>query len=60
MNLLGWITRILVIVGALNWGLTAFGLNVVEAILGAGTAANVVYWLVGLAGIWEIVVLFKN
>jgi len=33
MNLLGWITRILVIVGALNWGLTAFGWNVVEAIM---------------------------
>lgn len=48
----------LVIVGALNWGLHAFGLNLVDALdnslsdyLGAGNLAKVVYVLVAVAGV---------
>ena len=51
---------ILVIVGALNWGLVGLGAlmggqnwNVVWMLLGSWpTVLNVVYVLVGLAGLW--------
>jgi uncharacterized membrane protein YuzA (DUF378 family) len=43
---------VLVILGALNWGIVGlFDTNVVEEILGSGTAADVVYVIVGLAGL---------
>lgn len=60
MNTLSWITRILVVVGALNWGLVAMGWNLVEAIFGTGTFATVIYGLVGLSGLWELIALFKK
>jgi uncharacterized membrane protein YuzA (DUF378 family) len=42
----------LVILGALNWGIVGlFDTNVVEEILGSGTAADVAYVIVGLAGL---------
>ena len=43
----------LVIVGAINWGLVGlFGLDLVAKIFGAGTmTAKIVYILVGLAGL---------
>ena len=42
----------LVVIGALNWGIVGlFDTNVVEEILGTGTAADVVYVIVGLAGL---------
>jgi uncharacterized membrane protein YuzA (DUF378 family) len=42
----------LVLIGALNWGIVGlFDTNVVEEILGTGTAADVVYVIVGLAGL---------
>lgn len=57
---LDWVARILVIVGALNWGLAIWDLNLVTAIFSAGTIlTQIVYALVGLAGIWELIKLFK-
>ena len=45
-----WLT--LVLLGALNWALVAlFDFNVVEEILGTGTAADVVYVIVGFAAV---------
>ena len=42
----------LVLLGALNWALVAlFDFNVVEEILGTGTAADVVYVIVGFAAL---------
>ena len=42
----------LVLLGALNWALVAlFDFNVVEEIVGTGTAADVVYVIVGLAAV---------
>ena len=42
----------LVVLGALNWGIVGlFDTNVVEEILGSGTAADVAYVIVGLAGL---------
>lgn len=59
MNYVNWAAWILVVVGALNWGL--FGVanyNVVSTIFGTGTLTSVVYDLVGLSGVWLIVQKF--
>ena len=49
------IAFILLVIGGLNWLLVAFGWNLVAAIFGAGTVAQVIYVLVGLAAIFELV-----
>ncbi len=56
------ISYILVIVGALNWGLVAIGgflgtnLNVVNLLLGSWPMVEwIVYLLVGLAGVYMLV-----
>ncbi|MGL4740246.1 MAG: DUF378 domain-containing protein [Sarcina sp.] len=55
MKVLDTILLILVIVGALNWGLIGlFGFNLVEAIFGIGIISGIIYILVGLAGIYSI------
>jgi len=42
----------LVLIGALNWGLVGlFDVNLVEEIFGTGTVADVVYVIVGIAGL---------
>jgi hypothetical protein len=59
-----YVARILVIVGALNWGLVAIAeYDLVAELFGLGfgetsTATRVIYGLVGLAGLWELVRLF--
>ena len=56
MNKLHSVAFILLIVGGLNWGLTALGWNVVEMLLGSWpVVVQIVYILVGLAAISEIV-----
>ncbi|MDQ5971343.1 MAG: hypothetical protein QG566_289 [Patescibacteria group bacterium] len=51
-TMLNKIAFILVIVGALNWGLTAFGYNLVDMIFGVGsTIAMVVYVLVAISAL---------
>lgn len=54
------ISLILVIVGALNWGVVGiFNWNLVEAIFGGYNAGSiVVYVLVCLAGLWLIISSF--
>ena len=60
-SLIDWIAYILVIIGALNWGLVGVGVgNLVEIILGTGTLSTIVYLLVGLAGLWTIYIVSKN
>lgn len=53
MQALHKVAFILLVIGGLNWLLTAFGWNVV-AYLG-DTIATVVYVLVGLSAIYEVV-----
>lgn len=55
------ITGILVIIGALNWGLVgALQLNLVDQIFGAGSGlSRAIYVLVGLAGIVKLISCFK-
>jgi len=61
LNVLDWIALILVVVGALNWGLVGFfGWNLVSAIFGDMSAlSRVVYALVGLAAIYTVFILPK-
>jgi len=51
-----WVAIVLVIIGAINWGLIgAFSeFNLVEKILGVNAVTTIVYILVGLAGLWMI------
>ena len=50
-----YVAWILVVVGALNWLLVAFGWNLVDAIFGGGsTLSKIVYILVGISGLWLI------
>ncbi len=55
MRVINWIALILVIIGALNWGMVGFfGIDVIGRIFG-GThtgLARTLYALVGLAGLW--------
>ncbi len=53
MKSLHMVTWILLVVGGLNWGLTAFGYNVV-GLLGS-SLSMIIYVLVGLSAIFEIV-----
>lgn len=53
MKSIQMIAVLLVVIGAINWGLVGLlGLNIVEAILGAGSMlAKIVYILVGVSGL---------
>lgn len=66
-NILGTIVCILVIIGALNWGLVGVGYlysgqewNLVQMLLGKGQLEAVIYVLVGLAGIYKLVMCSKG
>lgn len=58
---LTWITMILVIIGALNWGLVGFFQFDLVATLFGGMSmiSRVVYSLVGLSGVLVAIRLFK-
>jgi len=62
MNILGWVAYILVLVGALNWGLVgAFNFNLVAFIFGATSLlSKVVYILVGLSAIYKAYLSFTK
>lgn len=53
---LDWFAQVLVLLGALNWGLVgAFRLDLVQTILGTSPAlVQLVYILVGLAGLYML------
>jgi uncharacterized membrane protein YuzA (DUF378 family) len=54
---------VLVIVGALNWGLIGFmGFDLVATIFGGQNTilSRAVYSLVGLAGLWSISLLMRD
>ena len=54
---------IILIIGALNWGLIGlFQFDVVASLFGgmSGIVARIIYTLVGLAGIWGISLLFRR
>jgi uncharacterized protein len=61
MRVLTIISLLLVVIGALNWGLVGFfGFNLITAIFGMSSVlGRLVYALVGLAGIFGIFILGK-
>lgn len=53
MKMLHMVAFVLVIVGALNWGLVGlFGLNLVTMIFGMGGLENLIYILVGASAVY--------
>jgi hypothetical protein len=51
----------LVVVGALNWGLVGlFEFNLVEEIFGTGTVTDVIYVIVGIAGLMMVPKLLEE
>lgn len=55
MGSLDWIAWLLVVIGALNWGLVGLSnLNVVELLFGVGALTQVTYILVGLSGLYML------
>ena len=62
MKIIDTIALILVIIGAINWGLIGFfNFNLVEALFGTMSAlSKIVYILVGISGLWSIKQLFSH
>jgi len=60
MKALHSVAFVLVIVGALNWLLEAIGWNLVEAILGSGSLAKIVYIVVGLSAVYLVLTHKKS
>lgn len=62
MKVLDIVALILVIVGAINWGLIGlFNFNLVDTIFGAmSIVSRIIYTLVGIAGLYSIKFLFNR
>ncbi len=61
MKTLDWVAIVLLVIGGLNWGLVAFGYNLVEMLLGSiPLLMKTVYGLVGLSAIYSIFSLAKQ
>ncbi len=62
MQLLKKIALVLIIIGAINWGLIGlFEFNLVETLFGIDTIlTKIVYILVGISGIIDITLLFDD
>jgi uncharacterized membrane protein YuzA (DUF378 family) len=60
MKFIRFLVLLLIVVGALNWGLVGFfHYNLIDDIFGVGSAwARIIYALVGLAGIYGISFFF--
>lgn len=62
MKVLDYIALILVIIGAINWGLIGFfQFNLVDALFGyMSILSRIVYALVGISGLYAISFLARN
>lgn len=62
MKTLDKIALLLVIIGALNWGLIGFfNYNLVDSIFGTmSSLSRTIYGLVGLSGLYCLKILFDN
>ncbi len=62
MKVIDTIALILVIIGAIVWGLIGiFNFNLVDAIFGTmSVISRIIYILVGISGLWAIKLLFDN
>lgn len=62
MKIIDKIALLLIIIGAINWGLIGFfEFNLVDTIFGTMSAlSRIIYALVGISGLWCIKELFDN
>ena len=62
MKVIDKIALVLIIIGALNWGLIAlFNFDLVATIFGDMTViSRIIYGLVGISGLWGIKLLFDD
>ena len=62
MKLIDTIALVLVIIGAINWGLIGlFHFNLVETIFGGfSVLSRIIYILVGVSGLWAIRLIFAR
>ncbi len=62
MKVIDKIALVLIIIGAINWGLIGiFNFDLVAAIFGDMTVlSRIVYGLVGVSGLWGIKLLFDD
>lgn len=62
MKVIDTIALILIIIGAINWGLVGiFNFNLVEAIFGGiSVITRIIYILVGISGLWGIKLIFDR
>lgn len=61
-NTVDWIAYVLVLVGAINWGLVGLEVgNVVNMVFGSvAFLETITYLLVGLAGLWIVYRLYQE
>lgn len=62
MKIIDKIALILIIIGAINWGLIGFfDFNLVDTIFGdMSIISRIIYSLVGISGLWGIKLLFDK
>ena len=62
MKVIDKITLVLVIIGAIVWGIIGiFNYNIVDALFGVGSIiSKIIYILVGISGLWAIKILFDK
>lgn len=62
MKILDTIALVLIIIGAINWGLIGlFKFNLVDAIFGTMTLlSRLIYTLVGISGLWGFKLIFDR
>lgn len=62
MKIIDTIALILIIIGAINWGLIGiFNFNLVEVIFGGlSIISRIIYILVGISGLWGIKLIFNR
>lgn len=62
MKTIDTIALVLVIIGAINWGLIGlFKFNLVDTIFGTMSAlSRIIYTLVGISGLWSIKLIFDR
>ncbi len=53
---------VLAAIGAINWGLTELGWNLVDGLFswGGSTLLAVIYYIVGIAGLYALFLVFKE
>ncbi len=62
MKVIDTIALVLIIIGAINWGLIGlFNFNLVDTLFGTmSVVSRIIYSLVGLSGLWGFKLLFDN